>query len=68
MCNYVLCLQIYYIIIIVELFVGVVNVILDGVIVVEEDVFLDNIIVYDGKFCVIVGLQELKLLFYCIDK
>lgn len=39
-----------------ELFVGVVSVILDGVIVVEEDVFLDNIIVYDGNFCVVVGL------------
>lgn len=68
MCNYVLCLQIYYIIIIVELFVGVVSVIFDGVIVVEEDVFLDNIIVYDGNFCVVLGLQELILLFYCIDK
>lgn len=39
-----------------ELFVGVVSVILDGVIVVEEDVFLYNIIVYDGKFCIVVGL------------
>nr|XP_034332757.1 uncharacterized protein LOC105327902 isoform X2 [Crassostrea gigas] len=49
--------QTYYITITAESSAGAVNVTSDGVTVVEEDAFLDNITVYDGKPCVIAGVN-----------
>lgn len=45
----------YYVIIIVVLFVGNVEVIFDGVIVVIENLFLSDVYVFDGELCSFKG-------------